>query len=109
MPRPTRNASFFENTWHFGHCLVAWWLTVYNKQRRKWWAEERRKVEGGVITHKDVLTKPHYASMAADFMRSTSTGLIGQFQALDEDQQQGFTRVCGQKEGHGLDERAPAM
>lgn len=80
---------------------------LFNKQRRKWWANERRKAEGGVITHKDMLTKPRYASMAADFMRST--GLIGQFQALDEDQQQGFTRVGGQKEGHGQDERAPAM
>ncbi len=60
----------------------------------------------GVITHKDMLTKPRYASMAADFMRST--GLIGQYQVLEEDQQQGFTRVCGQKEGHGQDERASA-
>lgn len=45
--------------------------------------------------------------MAADFMKST--GLIRQFQALDEDQLQVFTRVCGQKEGHGQDERVPAM
>lgn len=64
-------------------------------------------MEGDVITHRDVLTKPRYASMAADFMKST--GLIRQFQALDEDQLQVFTRVCGQKEGHGQDERAPAM
>ena len=36
-------------------------------------------------------------------------GVIGHFQGLDEDQQQGFTGVCGQKEGHGQDERVPAM
>ncbi len=59
-----------------------------------------------MITHKDMLTKPRYASMAADFMRST--GLIGQYQALEKDQQQGFNRVCGQKEGHGRDEEASA-
>ncbi len=79
---------------------------LFSKKRREWWAEERRKVKFGVITHKDMLTKPRYASMAADFMRST--GLIGQYQVLEEDQQQGFTRVCGQKEGHGQDERASA-
>ena len=59
-----------------------------------------------VITYKDMLTKPRYASMAADFMRSTK--LIEQYQVLEEDQQQGFTRVCDQKEGHGQDERASA-
>ncbi len=79
---------------------------LFSKKRRMWWAEERRKVERGVITHKDMLTKPRYASMAADFMRST--GLIGQYQALEKDQQQGFNRVCGQKEGHGRDEEASA-
>ena len=79
---------------------------LFSKKRREWWAEERRKVKFSVITHKDMLTKPRYASMAADFMRST--GLIGQYQVLEEDQQQGFTRVCGQKEGHGQDERASA-
>lgn len=56
---------------------------LFSKQRRKWWAEERRKVKLGVITHKDMMTKPRYASIAADFIKST--GLIGQFQALDND------------------------
>lgn len=35
-----------------------------------------------------MLTVPGYVSKAADFMRST--GLIGQYQALDNDQQQGI-------------------
>ena len=43
---------------------------------------------GGVITHEDMLTVPRYASMAADFI--WNTGLIGQFRALDEEQQEGF-------------------
>ena len=60
-----------------------------------------------MITYRDMLTKPRYASMAADFMRSI--GLIGQFQALDEDQRQEFTRGCGQKTGYGVDERTPAL
>ena len=60
-----------------------------------------------MITHEDMLTTPRYASMAADFMRSTR--LIRQFQTLDEDQQQGFTRVCSQKAGQGRDEEATAM
>ena len=46
------------------------------------------------------------ASKAADFTRNT--GLIGQYQAL-EDQQQGFNRVCGQRTGHRGDEEAPVM
>ena len=45
--------------------------------------------------------------MAADFIKST--GLCGQYQALDEDQQQGFSRANGQKTGRGDDEEAPAM
>lgn len=45
--------------------------------------------------------------MAADFIRST--GLIGQFQALDKDQQQGFSGANDHKTGHGDDEEAPAM
>ena len=38
-----------------------------------------------------MLTVPRYVFKAADFMRST--GLIGQYQALDEDQRQGFTKA----------------
>ena len=45
--------------------------------------------------------------MATDFIKST--GLIGQYQALDEDQQHGFSRANGQKTGRGEDEEAPAM
>ena len=51
-----------------------------------------------------MLNNPRYKSMAADFIRST--GLIGQFQALDKDQQQGFSGANGQKTGHGDDEEA---
>lgn len=52
---------------------------------------ERRKASGGLLTHEEMLTTPRYASMAADFMKST--GHIGQFQALDMDQSEGFERV----------------
>ena len=44
-----------------------------------------------------MLANPRYASMAADFMRST--GLIGQYQALDEDKKQGFTVAYSQTTG----------
>ena len=77
---------------------------LFNKERRRWWAKESRLAPTGVIIHKEMLSSPEYTSMAADFMRSTV--LIGQFQALEEDQQQGFTRVCGQKTGRGDDEGA---
>lgn len=53
-----------------------------------------------------MLTKPRYASMAAEFIGST--GLIGQYQALDEDQSCGFTGVGSQNAGTGDYERAPA-
>lgn len=53
-----------------------------------------------------MLTKPRYASMAAEFIRST--GLIGQYQALDEDQSCGFTRVGSQNTVSGDYERALA-
>ena len=58
---------------------------------------ERRKASGGVLIHEEMLTTPRYASMAADFMKST--GYIGQFQALEMDQSEGFARVWGQKNG----------
>ena len=49
------------------------------------------------MTHKEMLANPRYASMAADFMRSTE--LIGQYQALDEDHKQGFTMAYSQTTG----------
>ena len=64
---------------------------LFSTQRRRLWAVERRKAPGGVLTHVDMLTTPRYASMAADFMKST--GLIGQFHPLDMDQSEGFERV----------------
>lgn len=64
---------------------------LFYKQRRKWGAEVRRKSPDGVISHKEMITTPRYASMAADFMRST--GLIGQYQVLDEEQKDGFIRM----------------
>ncbi len=64
---------------------------LYHKRRREWWKKERTESPTGAISWIDMLTVPGYVSKAADFMRST--GLIGQYQALDEDQQQGFTRV----------------
>lgn len=64
---------------------------LYAKQRSRLWAAERRKVQGGVITHEDMLTTPRYASMAANFI--WNTGLIGQFRALDEEQEEGFVEA----------------
>ena len=61
-----------------------------NKEE-SWWAGVRRRSPGGVISHKEMMTTPRYASMAADFIRST--GLIGQYQALDAEQREGFARV----------------
>ena len=49
------------------------------------------------MSHKGMPANPRYASMAADFMRST--GLIGQYQALDEDKKQGFTVAYSQTTG----------
>ena len=80
---------------------------LLGRQRREWWANERRKAEGGVISHVDMLNNPRYITMAADFIKST--GLIGQYQALDVDQQHGFSRANGQKTGQGVDEEAPAL
>ena len=80
---------------------------LFNRQRRECWAKERRKTLDGVISHADMLNNPRYISMAADFIRST--GLIRQFQALDKDQQQGFSGANGHKTGHGDDEEASAM
>ena len=80
---------------------------LFNRQRREWWAKERRKTLGGVISHMDMLNNPCYISMAADFIKNT--GLIGQFRALDIDQQQGFRKANGQTTGCGDDEEAPAM
>ena len=54
------------------------------RQRRDWWAKERRKVIGRVISHADMLNNPRYISTVADCIEST--GLTGQYQALDEDQ-----------------------
>lgn len=45
----------------------------------------------------DLFTEPRYASMAADFIRST--GLTGQYQAFGEDQSYGFTMVRESKHG----------
>ena len=64
---------------------------LFHKRRRGWWKKERAESPTGAISYTDMLTMPGYVSKAADFMRST--GLIGQYQALDNDQQQGFTRV----------------
>ena len=64
---------------------------LFYKQRRTFWAGVKRKSPGEVISHKEIMSTPRYASMAADFMRST--GLIGQYHALDEEQKEGFTRV----------------
>ena len=66
---------------------------LLSRQRREWWANEKRKAFGGAISHVDMPNKPRYISMAADFIKST--GLIGQYQALDEDQQHGFIRANG--------------
>ena len=54
-----------------------------------------------------MLNKPRYISIAADFIKSTR--LIRQYQALDKDQQHGFSRANGQKIGRGEDEEAPAI
>ena len=80
---------------------------LLSRQRREWWANEKRKSFGGTIAHVDMLNNPRYISIAADFIKST--GLIGQYQALDEDQQHGFSRANGQKTGQGVDEKAPAL
>ena len=80
---------------------------LFNRQRREWWAKERRKTLGGVISHTDMLNNLCYISMAADFIKNI--GLIGQFRALDMDQQQRFSGANGQTTGCGDDEEAPAM
>ena len=80
---------------------------LLSRQRREWWANEKRKAFGGIISHIDMLNNPRYISIAADFIKST--GLIGQYQTLDEDQQHGFSRANGQKTGRGVDEEAPAL
>lgn len=41
---------------------------LFGKQGRKWWVEERGEVEGGVITHRDMLTMSRSASRAAGFI-----------------------------------------
>ena len=64
---------------------------LFRRQRNSLWTAERRKVSGGVITHEDMLTTPRYASMAANFIKST--GFIEQFRTLDEEQQEGFAGV----------------
>ena len=64
---------------------------VFHKRRREWWKKESAELFTGAISYTDMLTVPGYVSKAADSMRST--GLIGQYQALDNDQQQGYTRV----------------
>ena len=64
---------------------------LFHKRRREWWKKERAESPTEAISYTDMLTVPGYVSKAADFMRGT--GLIGQYQALDNDQQQGFTRV----------------
>ena len=50
---------------------------------------------GGVISRADMLNHPRYISMVADFIKST--GLIGQYQAFDEGQEQGLSRANGQR------------
>ena len=50
-----------------------------------------------VISHKEMLANLRHAFIAADFMRST--GLIEQYQALDEDQKQGFMVAYSQTTG----------
>ena len=64
---------------------------LFNRQRRSWWVKERRNSPSEVIIYRKMLMTPPYTSMAADFIRST--GLIRQYQALNKDQQEGFTRV----------------
>ena len=64
---------------------------LFHKRRREWWKKEKAESPTEAISYIDILTMPGYASKAANFMRST--GLIRRYQALDNDQQQGFTRV----------------
>ena len=71
------------------HILIE--CKLFHKRRREWWRKARTESLTGAITYEDMLTVPRYVSKAADFMRST--GLIGQYQALDEDQRQGFTKA----------------
>ena len=59
------------------------------------------------MIYRFMYNNPRHAATAADFLRSTE--LIGQFQTLDEDQEQGCNRICGQKTRHGDDKEAPAM
>lgn len=56
---------------------------LFHEQRRTRLAGVRRESPGGVISHREMMTTPRYASMAAVFMRSI--GLVGQYQALDEE------------------------
>ena len=71
---------------------------LYSRKRRTFWARIRTGSPSSmVISHKEMLANPRYASMAANSMRST--GLIGQYQALDKYQKQGFTVACRRKTG----------
>ena len=71
---------------------------LYSRKRRTFWARIRTGSPSSmVISHKEMLANPRYASIAADPMRSTE--LIGQYQALDKDQKQGFTVAYGQETG----------
>ena len=56
---------------------------VSQASKKIWWAVVGRPSPGGVISHRAMETIPCYASMAAVFMRSI--GLVGQYQALDEE------------------------
>ena len=71
------------------HILIE--CKLFHKRRREWWRKERTESLTGAIIYADMLTVPAHVSKAADFMRST--GLIGQYQALDEDQRQGFIKA----------------
>ena len=80
---------------------------LFSRQRREWWAKDRRKTLYEVIPHEDKMNIPRYMIKAADFIRST--GLIGQYQTLDEGQEQGFGKADRQKTGCDVDEGASAL